>query len=91
MAWSSLSPDVAPIEHLRNEFGRQVYACQPPPANDVNHLQRAQVPEGQHIPQKNKTKKKIGLLFCQCQGGARLALTHKEGIRATDAFENLLC
>ena len=67
MDWPSLSPDLAPIEHLWDKLGRRVYARQPPPAN-LNQLQGALAQEWQRIPQQ-----KIGLSSCQCEGGDRLA------------------
>ena len=47
----SLSPDLAPIEHLWDKLGRRVYARQPPSAN-VNQLQCVIVQEWQQIPQR---------------------------------------
>ncbi|MEW8547198.1 MAG: transposase [Candidatus Thiodiazotropha sp.] len=50
MDWPSLSPDLAPIEHLWDELGRRVYARDPQPANP-QQLERALLQEWQRIPQ----------------------------------------
>lgn len=50
--WPSLSPDLAPIEHVWDELGRRVYKRDPPPRN-VNELRLALLQEWHHIPQNS--------------------------------------
>ena len=48
--WPSLSPDLAPIEHVWDELGRRVYRRNHPPRN-VNELRQALIEEWRGIPQ----------------------------------------
>ena len=54
IAWPSLSPDLAPIEHVRDELGRRVYQRNTAPRN-VNELRQALLQEWQLIPQRRIT------------------------------------
>ena len=54
IAWPSLSPDLAPIEHVWDELGRRVYQRNPAPRN-VNQLRQALLQEWQLIPQRRIT------------------------------------
>ena len=54
IAWPSLSPDLAPIEHVWDELGRRVYQRNPAPRN-VNELRQALLQEWQLIPQRRIT------------------------------------
>ena len=50
MPWPASSPDLAPIEHVWNEFGRRVYT-RPNKHTTVNGLRRALTEEWNNIPQ----------------------------------------
>ena len=54
IAWPSLSPDLAPIEHVWDELGRRVYQRNPASRN-VNELRLALLQEWQLIPQRRIT------------------------------------
>ena len=54
IAWPSLSPDLAPIEHVLDELGRRVYQRNPASRN-VNELRLALLQEWQLIPQRRIT------------------------------------
>jgi transposase len=64
MDWPSLSPDLAPIEHLWDELGRRVYARRLPPAT-VQQLEQALIQEWQRIPQ-NSIKSEVLSMRRRC-------------------------
>ncbi|GFX03584.1 transposable element Tcb1 transposase [Trichonephila clavipes] len=50
MDWPAYSPDLNPIEHAWDMFGRRIAARQPPPAC-LPELRRVSLDEGCNIPQ----------------------------------------
>ncbi|GFU52168.1 transposable element Tcb1 transposase [Trichonephila clavipes] len=51
MDWSAYSPDLNPIEHVRNMLGRRIAAARQPPPTCLPELRRALLDEWCNIPQ----------------------------------------
>ncbi|GFV33318.1 transposable element Tcb1 transposase [Trichonephila clavipes] len=54
MDWPAYSPDLNPIEHVRDMLGRRIAAHQPAPTC-LSHLRRALLDEWRNIPQDQIT------------------------------------